>query len=105
MVFDLHQKTLNKMENISEQYSNADIEGKRLLLGSIFPNKIHFENKKVRTADVNLIFIEINSIKITYKGIKKRTSHFYRLVQKSDLRRIRTFDLLLRRQLLYPAEL
>ena len=76
VVFDLHQKTLNKMENISEQYSNADIEGKRLLLGSIFPNKIHFENKKVRTADVNLIFIEINSIKITYKRIKKKDKTF-----------------------------
>ena len=52
------------------------IEGKRLLLSSMFPNKIHFENKKVRTAEVNLIFIEINSIKIKYKGIKKRDKSF-----------------------------
>ena len=47
-IFDLYQKAINKMETIGKQYSNTDIQGKRLLLSSIFPNKIHFENKKVR---------------------------------------------------------
>ncbi|WP_394338242.1 recombinase family protein [Flavobacterium aciduliphilum] len=71
VLFDLYQKAINKMESIEKQYNNADIEGKRLLLGSIFPNKIHFENKKVRTADVNPILNEISSINKAYRGIKK----------------------------------
>jgi site-specific DNA recombinase len=70
-IFDLYQKAINKMENIGKQYSNTDIQGKRLLLGSIFPNKIHFENKKVRTADINPILNEIASINKAYGGIKK----------------------------------
>ena len=59
------------METKGKQYSNTDIQGKRLLLGSIFPNKIHFENKKVRTADLNPILNEIASINKAYGGIKK----------------------------------
>ncbi len=70
-VFELYQKAINKTETIGKQYSNADIESKRLLLGSIFPKKIHFENKKVRTADVNPILNEILSVNRAYGGIKK----------------------------------
>ena len=70
-LFDLYQKAINKIETIGKQYSNTDIQGKRLLLGSIFPNKIHFENKKVRTADINPILNEIASINKAYRGIKK----------------------------------
>ena len=70
-IMELYQKAINKMETIGKQYNNTDIEGKRLLLGSIFPNKIHFENKKVRTADVNPILNEIASINKAYRGIKK----------------------------------
>lgn len=70
-IFDLYQKAINKMGTIGKQYSNTDIQGKRLLLGSIFPNKIHFENKKVRTADINPILNEIASINKAYGRIKK----------------------------------
>ena len=70
-IIELYKKAINKMETIGKQYNNTDIEGKRLLLGSIFPNKIHFENKKVRTADVNPILNEIASINRAYRGIKK----------------------------------
>ncbi len=47
------------------------IEDKRKLIGSIFQNKIHFENKKVRTANVNPILNEISSVNRAYGGIKK----------------------------------
>ena len=70
-IFELYQKTINKVETIGIEYNKADIEGKRLLLGSIFPKKIHFENKKLRTADVNPILNEILSINRAYGGIKK----------------------------------
>ena len=63
-----YQKAINKMEN---QYINADIEDKRRLIGSIFQNKIHFENKKVRTANVNPILNEISSVNRAYGAIKK----------------------------------
>lgn len=73
-IIELYQKAINKMESIGKQYNNTDIEGKRLLLGSIFPNKIHFENKKVRTTDVNPILNEIASINKAYSGIKNGTN-------------------------------
>ena len=56
---------------MKNQYIKYEIEGKRQLLGSIFPKKLHFENKKVRTADVNPILDKISSINSTYGGIKK----------------------------------
>ncbi|MEO0038125.1 MAG: hypothetical protein RIQ59_1336 [Bacteroidota bacterium] len=70
-VFLLYQKAIKKMENIEYQYTNSDIEDKRRLIGSIFQNKIQFENKKVRTADVNPILDKISSINSTYGEIKK----------------------------------
>ena len=59
---------------MKNQYIKYEIEGKRQLLGSIFPKKLHFENKKVRTADVNPILDKISSINSTYGGIKNGTS-------------------------------
>ena len=59
------------MENIENLYTNAAIEDKRRLIGSIFQNKIHFENKRVRTANVNPILNEISSVYRDYGGIKK----------------------------------
>ena len=59
------------MENIENLYTNAAIEDKRRLIGSIFQNKIHFENKRVRTANVNPILNEISSVYRAYGGIKK----------------------------------
>lgn len=70
-LFQLYQKAFNKMENIGLQYSNSDIENKRLLIGSIFPNKLHFENNKVRTADVNPILEKIANVNRASHGIKK----------------------------------
>ena len=70
-VIELYKKGLNKVENIENQYIKYEIESKRQLLGSIFPKKLHFENKKVRTADVNPILDKISSINSTYGGIKK----------------------------------
>ncbi len=71
-VFQLYQKAINKTENIENQYINSNIEDKRLLIGSIFPNKIHFENKKVRTADINPILAKISSINRAYSSLKKK---------------------------------
>ena len=69
--FQIYQTGLNHIETIEKQYIESDIEGKRMLIGSIFQNKIHFENKKVRTADINPILNKITSINKTYGAIKK----------------------------------
>lgn len=60
------------MESIENQYNISDIEEKRKLIGSIFPKKFQFENKKVRTADINPLFLKISSINIASQRIKKR---------------------------------
>ena len=70
-IIHLYQKGLSQFENIDKQYNETDIEGKRMIIGSIFPNKIHFENKKIRTADVNPILNKIVSFNRTFGGIKK----------------------------------
>ena len=70
-IIQLYQKGLSQFEYIDKQYNETDIEGKRMLIGSIFPNKIHFENKKVRTADVNPILNKIASINRACSCIKK----------------------------------
>ena len=63
-----------KLETIENQYHETDIEGKRKIIGSIFPKKFQFENNKVRTADINPLFLKISSINSASQGIKKGTN-------------------------------
>ncbi len=62
------------MENIEKQFIKSDIDGKRRIIGSIFPKKIRFENKKVRTADVNPILLKIASVNGASRSKKNGTS-------------------------------
>lgn len=81
-ILQLYKKAINKMKNIEKQFINSDIDGKRRIIGSIFPKKFHFENKKVRTADVNPLFLKIASIDEGSRGKKKGTN-----LKKIDLSR------------------
>ncbi len=45
-VIEIYQSALTKLEFIKFQYNESDIEGKRRIIGSIFPKKFQFENKK-----------------------------------------------------------
>ena len=81
-VLELYKKGLNKVENIENQYIKHEIEDKRQLLGSIFPKKLRFENKKVRTADINPFFLKIASVNEASRGKKKGTN-----LKKIDLSR------------------
>ena len=53
-------RTLSNLENI---YKQGDVEVRRRLIGSIFPNKLVYEKKSVRTVEMNpaveLIFSNI----------------------------------------------
>ena len=71
-VIKTYESTLIKLESIENQYNVSDIEEKRKLIGSIFPKKFQFENKKVRTADINPLFLKISSINSASQRIKKR---------------------------------
>ncbi|WP_396137263.1 recombinase family protein [Flavobacterium sp.] len=73
-VFEIYQSALTKLETIQYQYNVSDIEGKRRIIGSIFPKKFQFENKKVRTADLNPLFLKISSINGLSQRTKKRTN-------------------------------
>lgn len=61
-ILKLIKEVTNKTENIDIQYKNSDIEDKRRIIGSIFQNNFRFENKKVRTADINPIIFKMSSI-------------------------------------------
>lgn len=71
-VFDLYKNVAIKLSNIDKHYADADVDDKRKLIGSIFPNKLQFENNKVRTADINPILLKISRLNSASKDIKKR---------------------------------
>ena len=73
-VFEIYESALKKLESIENQFNKSDIEGKRRIIGSIFPKKFQFENKKVRTADLNPLFLKISSINSLSQRTKKRTN-------------------------------
>ena len=73
-VIEIYQSALTKLEFIKFQYNESDIEDKRRIIGSIFPKKFQFENKKVRTADLNPLFLKISSNNGLSQRTKKRTN-------------------------------
>ena len=75
-VIKTYESTLIKLESIENQYNVSDIEEKRKLIGSIFPKKFQFENKKVRTADLNPLFLKISSNNGLSQRTKKRQIQF-----------------------------
>lgn len=47
------EKALYNLAHIDERYEKADIKGKRQIIGSIYPEKLEFENNAYRTTRVN----------------------------------------------------
>ena len=69
---ELYNRATKKLIDIDIQYNNSNLEQKRKIIGSIFEKNIQFENKKVRTANLNPILNEITSINKGLEGIKKK---------------------------------
>jgi DNA invertase Pin-like site-specific DNA recombinase len=67
-VLSIYKNGLKKLENFDKQFIDSDIDHKRKLLGSIFPEKFQFENNEVRTEDINPLLLKISSIN---KGLKE----------------------------------
>ncbi|MDA1085054.1 MAG: hypothetical protein O2810_05945 [Bacteroidetes bacterium] len=70
-VFQLYKNGLKGLESIENQYIKSDLDNKRRLIGSIFPENFQFENKKVRTADINPILDKIAHFNRVNKNNKK----------------------------------
>ena len=79
-VFEIFKKGLTKIQTIEKQYYTGSLDQKRKLLGSIFPQKFEFENKKIRTTDLNPILLKISSVHRGLQRGKKKGQ-----TKKSDL--------------------
>ncbi|WP_366051363.1 recombinase family protein [Flavobacterium sp.] len=69
---ELYKTATEKFIAIDYQYDKSDLEHKRRIIGSIFEKNIQFENKKVRTANLNPILNEIVSINRGLRAKKKK---------------------------------
>ena len=59
-------------ESFDKQFTLSNLDQKRQLIGSIFPEKFQFEDNKVRTADINPVLLKIATVNKDLKGNKKR---------------------------------
>lgn len=55
-------KALDIIQNISKLYIQGEIETKRTLIGSIFPEKLEFDGTQYRTARINAVVATIFQI-------------------------------------------
>jgi hypothetical protein len=65
------------LRNLSETYSNAELSQKQQIIGSIFPEKLVFENNQYRTPKLLRAFARILCVNGVYKGHKKRTEAIF----------------------------
>src|SRR5690606_6698180 len=77
-------KALNLIENISEVYIHGDVEKRRTLIGSIFPEKLEFDGIRYRTTRMNSVvdyIFQINNELLKNKNRKNDLkNHFSCLV-------------------------
>ena len=66
---DLVASTLKKVANIDRRYENGDIEEKRLIVSSMFPDFLEFDGSQHRTPRLNsaIAFIYQNTSKLKRK--------------------------------------
>lgn len=81
-------KALNLIENISEVYIHGDVEKRRTLIGSIFPEKLEFDGIRYRTTRMNSVvdyIFQINNELLKNKNRKNDLkNHFSCLVPNTD---------------------
>lgn len=77
-------KALDIVQNVSNLYIDGNIEKKRTLIGSIFPEKLEFDGTQYRTARINSVFASIFQINNELRKNKNRKNdhfnHFSSLV-------------------------
>jgi len=60
------------VKNLRNYYESADIEGKRLIIGLMFPQKFTFKNKQLQTSEIDKTFQLLCNSSKGFKRIKKR---------------------------------
>ena len=74
---DYCQYSISLLSNLPYYYSNASLEGKQKMLGSIFPEKLVFEKGKYRTTKPNEILTLLCNNNADFKENKKgQTANF-----------------------------
>jgi DNA invertase Pin-like site-specific DNA recombinase len=71
-ILNIYKQGFKKLESIDLQFIDSDIDGKRKLIGSMFPEKFQFAKNEVRTADINSILLKIASVNKGLQRNKKR---------------------------------
>ena len=71
---DYVSKGLPILRNIGKYYENADLEGRQALIGSIFPEKLIFDENKYRTIEPNPILELISATDTDFNENKKGKS-------------------------------
>src|SRR5690606_31123119 len=70
-------KALDIVQKVSKIYIYGEIEKKRTLIGSIFPEKLEFDGTQYRTARINSVFASIFQINNELRKNKNRKNdHF-----------------------------
>ena len=89
-------RALSYIENIPKMYSEGEINTRRAIIGSIFPEKLEFDGRTYRTARMNVIANYIFQINNGLEQNKKRRNdsknHFSCLVAGTGLEPV-TFGL------------
>ena len=75
---NLLDKALYNLSNVDERYEKADVQGKRNIIGSMFTEKLQFENNAYRTTKVNEAVELIYSIDAAFRGLEKGQAPDYR---------------------------
>jgi hypothetical protein len=72
---DFFIKAINIISNIPVLYQGADNEGKRAIIGSMFPEKLRFDGYQHRTIRINKVskFISLIFSNLKYKKERART--------------------------------
>jgi site-specific DNA recombinase len=74
---DLVASALKKVANIDRRYENGDIEEKRIILGSMFPDFLEFDGTKHRTPRLNSAIALIYQSNNKLQSQKKRDKSLF----------------------------
>ncbi|XOV69335.1 MAG: recombinase family protein [Fluviicola sp.] len=71
------KQTIQVLPNMLEWYRNSSVQQKKELLGSIFPEKLVFDGKQVRTTIINPVLALVLRYAAEFRENKKGQNEFY----------------------------
>lgn len=74
---DLMASSLKKIANIDQRYENGNIEEKRIIISSIFPENLVYDGSNYRTQKINSAIHLIYQNTSKLRGNKKGTNLFF----------------------------